>query len=263
MKDNNGLIIKIVVVITYLLMIILNGLANALPINGITTGEVSNMYFDLFAPSTITFSIWGLIYLLLAGYTLYQLGLFQADKGTGRESLFQKIGIYFSISSVANGLWILTWHYDVIWLSLLFMLVILACLYMIATIIHGEKLSFKEKGFIKVPFGIYFGWITVATIANIVTFLVSVGWTGIASQFWTVILLIIALVIGISWLRKFKNFAYGLVLIWAYTGILIKHVDPAEYGGQYPAIIAMAIIGIIITILSELYFVYPKLKKVA
>ena len=260
MAKNNSFI-KIAVVLTYLFMILLNGLANALPIGGVTTGEVSDKYFDLFAPASITFSIWGLIYLLLLGYTLYQLGLFQADKGAGRAPLFQQIGIYFSISSVANGLWILAWHYQVIWLSLLLMLVVLACLYMIATIIFREKLSFKEKGFIKVPFGIYFGWITVATIANIVTFLVSIGWTGVASQFWTVILLLIALAIGINWLRKFRNFAYGLVLIWAYAGVLIKHIDPAGFGSQYPAVITMTIIGIVLATLAEIYFVYPGLKR--
>jgi len=261
MDKNKSFIIKIVVVVTYLFMVLMNGLANALPIGGITTGEVSDMYFDLFAPATYTFIIWGLIYLLLLGYTLYQLGLFQADKGASRTELFQQIGIYFSISSVANGLWILAWHFDAIWLSLLLMLVVLACLYMIATIISGESLSFNEKGFIKVPFGVYFGWITVATIANVVTFLVSIGWTGIASQFWTVVLLIIALAIGINWLIKFRTFAYGLVLIWSFTGILSKHISPAEFGGQYPVVIAMAIIGIIIVVLTELYYVYPRFKK--
>ena len=259
-KSNNS-IIKIAVVVTYLFMVLLNGLANVLPIGGVTTGEVSDKYFDLFAPASITFSIWGLIYLLLLGYTLYQLGLFQTDKGASRGDLFQQIGIYFSVSSVANGLWILTWHYEVIWLSLLLILVMLACLYIIAAIISGEELSFKEKGFIKVPFGVYFGWITVATIANIVTLLVSVGWTGIASQFWTVILLIIALAIGINWLRRFRNFAYGLVLIWACAGVLFKHIDPAGFGGQYPAVITMAIIGIILVILAEIYFVYPGIKR--
>jgi len=123
MDKNKSFIIKIVVVVTYLFMVLMNGLANALPIGGITTGEVSDMYFDLFAPATYTFIIWGLIYLLLLGYTLYQLGLFQADKGASRTELFQQIGIYFSISSVANGLWILAWHFDAIWLSLLLMLV--------------------------------------------------------------------------------------------------------------------------------------------
>ena len=82
-------------VVTYLFMILLNGLANALPIGGVGTGEVSDKYFDLFAPASVTFSIWGLIYLLLLGYTLYQLGLFQTDKGAGRRICFNKSEFIF------------------------------------------------------------------------------------------------------------------------------------------------------------------------
>ncbi len=265
MDRNRGFIIKIVVAATYLIMVTVNALANAIPINGVTTGQVSDAYPDLFAPATITFSIWGLIYLLLAGYTLYQFGFFQADRGAAREELFQNIGIFFAISSLANALWILAWHNFVIWLSLLFMIVVLVCLIQIATRLSKEEFSFKEKAFIRLPFSIYFGWITVATIANVTTFLVSIGWGGfgLPDQFWMVVILLVGAAIGIARMRRDMDLAYGLVIIWAYAGILNKHISPAEFAGQYPVVIVTTIAAIIILVVAKVLLFYPGLKKAA
>jgi hypothetical protein len=263
---NRGFVIKVVVAATYLAMIIVNALANAIPINGVTTGGVSNSYPDLFAPASITFSIWGLIYILLAGYTFYQFGLFQADRGAAREELFQSVGILFAISSVANSLWIFAWHYDAIWLSLLFMIVILVCLIMIANRLREEEFSTQEKIFIRLPFSIYFGWITVATIANVTTFLVSIGWggrLGAGDQIWMVIILLVGAAIGIARMRYDMDIAYGLVALWAYAGILNKHISPNEFAGQYPAVIIFAIVSIILLVLAKVLFFYPGLRKVA
>jgi len=264
MNKNNGLVIKVVVAATYLTMVTVNALANAIPINGVTTGGVSDSFPDLFAPAPITFSIWGLIYILLAGYTLYQFGLFQADHGAAREELFKKIGILFAISSVANTLWIFAWHYNAIWLSLLFMIVILICLILIANRLSEENFSTKEKGFIRLPFSIYFGWITVATIANVTTFLVSLGWGGSlgpSDQIWMVIILLVGAAIGIARMRRDNDIAYGLVILWAYAGILNKHISPAGFVGQYSAVIIFAIISIIILVLAKVLLFYPGFKK--
>jgi hypothetical protein len=109
-------------------------LANILPINGMNTGRVSDFYFNLFAPSAITFAIWGLIYLFLAFYTFYQLGIINENDSVS-DLLLNKIGIVFSISSVANTMWILAWHYKIISLSLILMTIILISLIYIVTII--------------------------------------------------------------------------------------------------------------------------------
>lgn len=98
--------IKILTTVTFIIMIVVNALANIIPINGVTTGEVSDAYENLFTPTSITFAIWGLIYFLLACYTLYQLGLFQGGERRIKTELLEKIGIYFSISSIANSIWI-------------------------------------------------------------------------------------------------------------------------------------------------------------
>ncbi len=256
---------KIAVAATYLIMVFVNGLANALPINGVTTGQVSDSYPDLFAPAGLTFSIWGLIYILLAAYTLYQFGLFQSDKGAGRVELFQSIGLLFIISSIANTIWIFAWHYDAIGFSLLMMIVILVCLILIATRLREEQFSLKEKILIRLPFSVYFGWITVATIANVTTYLVSVGWGGfgISEQFWTVLILLVGVAIGIARMFRDRDIAYGLVIVWAYAGIWIKHASPAEFAGHYPAVISAAAISILLLLVAQGYLIYTGGRKEA
>ncbi len=115
-KDNLSL--KLTVAISYIIMILVNALANIIPINGVTSGEVSDFYGNLFAPAGVTFSIWGVIYFLLLLYTIYQFGFLQKGVDPYKEELLKKIGIYFSISSILNAIWIFTWHYRIIELSL-------------------------------------------------------------------------------------------------------------------------------------------------
>lgn len=230
-----NVIIKIFTIITYIAMVIVNFLANSLPLNDRTTGEISNAYPNLFAPAGLTFSIWGLIYLLLAGYLFYQF----TKWGKKQEVLITKINIFFIVTSVANILWVFSWHYDYIGLSVLIMAMLLYSLIKIAAILRNEQLTLYDKLFVYAPFSIYFGWITVAIIANITVLLVSIGWNGfgIADYVWTSMILLIGTFIGILRMIKDKNVVYGLVLIWAYLGILLKHVSVSGFGGEYTSVI--------------------------
>lgn len=232
-------LIKILAGVAYVAMVTVNFLANGLPINNRSTGAISDAYPNLFAPAGITFSIWGLIYLLLAGYVIYQF----VKSSQGKENLFSKINPIFIISSLANISWIFAWHYDYIGLSVIIMAVILLSLIKIANILRAEKFTSLEKLFIKVPFSVYFGWITVAAIANITVFLVSLGWNGfgIADFVWTSIILVVGALIGIWRTNHDKNIAYALVLVWAYLGILLKHFSATGFNGQYPIVIATVI----------------------
>lgn len=238
--------VKYAVVLTYLGMILVNALANILPINGITTGEVSDAYPNLFAPAGITFAIWGVIYLLLAGYTLYQMGVFGKEQGRSKQTLLDSVGILFSISSVANMVWILSWHYRLIPASMLLMAVILVCLILINYKIRPESLTTLEKGLIRLPFSVYFGWISVATIANLTTLLVDMGWKGfgLSESTWTIIILLVGIAIGILTTLKNQDIAYGLVFVWAYSGILIKHISPELFNFKYPWVVYTAMIAI-------------------
>lgn len=245
--NNVNTSIKVLTTVSFLIMVLVNALADTIPINGQGTGQVSEYYKNLFAPAGLTFAIWGLIYLLLAGYTLYQLGLFNVNTRGFKGELLEKIGLYFSVSSIANATWIFSWHYHLIGLSMLLMLIILVCLIFIVREMNEVEFSLREKIFIRLPFSVYFGWITVATIANATTLLVSLGWDGfgISEPTWAVIMIAVGLVIGITTMLRNRDIAYGLVIIWAYVGIFIKHTSASGFAGQYPVVITTVIVGII------------------
>ncbi len=235
---------KIIAGVAYVAMVVVNFLANSLPINNRSTGEISDAYPNLFAPAGPAFSIWGLIYLLLAGYVLYQF----VKKDQKTEDLLQKINPLFIATSFANISWIFAWHYDYIGLSVLIMAILLILLIKIADVIRKTEFTTKEKLFISTPFSVYFGWITVASIANITVFLVSIGWNGfgIPDFVWMSIVLLVGALIGILRLRKDKNIAYGLVLVWAYAWILFKHLSATGFNGQYPSVIGTLVICLVL-----------------
>ena len=232
--------------VIYIFMIVVNFLANILPINNRGTGEISDAYLNLFAPAGPAFSIWGLIYIMLGLYVVYQF----MEKDQKKEDLLKKINLLFIITSFANISWIFAWHYDYIGLSVIIMAVLLFLLIKIADIIQLEQLTTKEKIFVSIPFSIYFGWITVASIANITVFLISIGWNGFGIEefVWTSIILLVGALIGILRMQKDKNIAYGLVIIWAYSWILFKHLSFSGFDGQYPSVIVTAIICLVMVI---------------
>ncbi len=241
---------KIIALVTYAAMIAVNILSVVLPINGITPGQVSDSYPNLFAPAGFTFSIWGLIYLLLTLYIIYMLAAENAP-----TALICKVNILFSLSSAANVFWVFSWHYRIIPLSMLFMAILLVCLILIMQMVTAETKLLGEKIFIKLPFAVYTGWITVAAIANVTVLLVSLGWNrfGISEQAWTVIILATGTVIGILAGIRFQSIAYLLVLIWAYLGILLKHISISGFSSQYLWVVITAIICILLFALTIVY----------
>lgn len=262
MDDNSvSTFTKVHTTVSFLIMIVVNILANVIPFNGVTTGEVSDSYPNLFTPAGLTFSIWGVIYLLLAAYTIYQFDFFKSR--VLNKNIIEKIGIYFTITSIANSIWIFLWHYRAISLSVIMIVLMLIFLIIINMKLKKEELIFREKLFIKLPFSIYFGWITIATIANITTYLVSIGWNrfGISDWIWTIMVLIIGLLIGGLTMIKNQDFWYGLVIVWAYIGILIRHTSPSGFSGQYPLIIIVLIISIIVLFITGVYILVADKEK--
>jgi hypothetical protein len=243
-------------------MVVVNTLANTLPINGKGTGEISDSYPNLFAPAGITFAIWGLIYILLLVYSIYQLINYSKVSDTKRQ-LFNEVGLLFSISSVANALWIFAWHYNVIGLSVILMLVILICLIRINLILKDAELTKMENLTIKLPFTVYFGWITIATIANITTYLVSVNWNrlSLSEVFWTDFMLLVGAILGAICVLYFNSLAYGFVIIWAYIGIIIKHLSPDKFDGKYPSVIVTAFVGILLIIAAQILLILARIKE--
>ncbi|OLS02313.1 hypothetical protein [Tissierella creatinophila] len=260
-KTNYSL--KIWTLITYLIMVATNALANILPINGVTSGEVSDSYPNLFAPAGITFSIWGVIYLLLFLYSIYGFGIFQRESDPYKEELFKKIGIYFSISSILNTMWIFAWHYRFIEVSLAIIISILLLLIIINNITKRAELSLKDYFFIRFPFSIYMGWLTVATIANVTTLLVKLGFDGfgLSESFWTIGVIVVGLIIASLTILKNNDVAYGLPIIWAYIGIYIKHISRDGWNAEYSTIIFTTVASIVILVMVEVYTLFNLRKK--
>lgn len=237
----------------FIITITFNTLANALPINGMTTGELSAAYPNLFVPAGITFSIWGLIYLWLLVFVVYQNVKAFSKKSTEADLGFMKqLNYGFFLSCLANGTWIIAWHYQYVLLSLGIMLLLLgSLLYIYQSLQIGiRKVSRAEKLMVHAPFSIYLGWITVATIANATAFLVHINWDGfgILPEIWTTIMLAIGAIIGLNVVGKRKDPAYGLVIVWAYIGIVVKRITLGmEWNHMIvlTALIGMTLVGIL------------------
>ncbi|HUV16548.1 MAG TPA: hypothetical protein VMW28_08320 [Pelolinea sp.] len=215
---------QIITILVTLLTIILNVLANALPFNGQGTGEISDRFSILFVPAGYVFSIWGLIYIGMILFTAYQ-----ALNSQRENSLIDKIAPAYWIANMANNVWLFLWHWEFFPLTLIAMLTILVSL--ISLYRQFDKtdspLTPSEVWLVKIPFSIYLGWISVATIANISQVLFFTGWNGfgLSPEIWTVIMLAVGAGLGILMLLRERDFAYSAVLIWAFIGIAAKQAD--------------------------------------
>ena len=239
----NDLVLKVSVAVGYVIMVWVNYLANALPIAGVTTAEASDALANLFTPAGVTFSIWGLIYALLLVYTIHQFGFWQKEVNSERETFFATVNRYFLVTSLANIAWIFAWHYGIVWLSLVIMFVLLTFLIKIADVVNKRELATVDVLCVRAPFSIYFGWITVATIANVTVFLVSIGWDrfGLSESMWTMIIILVGAGIGAVRMWKDANIFYGAVFVWAYAGIWFKHMSASGFNGAYPGVIVAVV----------------------
>jgi hypothetical protein len=203
---------KTINILAFVVKVVMNYLANALPINGKTTGELSAQYPNLFVPAGITFSIWGIIYLLLMVVLVLQ---FRSQS----QSAVAAIGWAFAISSLLNATWIVAWHYEKLFVSLI---IILGMLLALAYI--NWQLRAMPFGLFKAAFGIYFGWVCIATIANVTALLVDSHWGGwgISSQGWAIAMIATGLIITALALYRVQNPYLGLAVVWAFAGIVIR-----------------------------------------
>lgn len=253
MEHKSKLFLQIANLGFVIITIIVNSLANIIPINGNYTGELADLYPNLFVPTGLTFSIWGVIYVLLIMFGIYQIrDIFKKEKIN--MPYVEKIGLFFILASLGNISWIYLWHYEKVGLSLIAILVLFFSLLMIYQRLEiGLKKTEKmDKIFVYLPFSVYFGWITVATIANITAFLVDINWDGfgISQVAWTILILVTVVLITIIVLIKRKDIAYSLVIIWALFGIYLKRVEPDTIFGVQKEIAYASILGIIAILLA-------------
>ena len=223
---------RIAALASFVFVLVMNSVATALPLNGLSVGGVSDRYTTLFATIDFTFGIWGLIYLGLTIYSFTQL--FQDNE------VITKITPWFIAANIFNGTWIIAWRLELLWLSSLILIGLLICLYKINKVTTAKKTTFEQTVSVRLPFEIYFGWVSVATIANISSFLVQQGFQDgylLSAESWTIVILVVATLIGTATALVNSSPAYSLVLVWAFFGIYSRHTSTFEWNFQYPNII--------------------------
>jgi len=212
---------QLINLLTLLVTLIVNGLANALPINGITTGAISDSFPVFFTPAGYVFSIWGVIYIGLIGF-----GIYQALPGQRDNPRLLRLGPWFAISNLLNTAWIFLWQYGYFTLTLFVMLGLLASLLVVYQRLAVSKKpeSLRETWLVNVPFSIYLGWISVATIANFSISLYNLGFRGgpLSQEVWTIAVILVATILGLIMTWQQRQIAYPLVLVWAFIGIMVK-----------------------------------------
>ncbi len=215
-----------IVVIATLATIVVNGLASSLPLNGLTTGEISDQFAVYFVPAGYVFSIWGVIYLGLLAYTVYQ-----ALPAQREQTKLRRIGYLYAGAGLANTAWLFLWHYQLFALTVPVMLVLLGLLIAIylRLEIGRQTVTAGRRWLVNVPFSIYLGWITVATIANVATLLEYWEWNGwgIYPEYWAAIMLVAGAAIAGAVSLTRGDIAYVAVIVWAFAGIAVKHADTA------------------------------------
>lgn len=200
--------LQVIMYLAFFAMVAVNALANILPFNGMNTGEISNLYNVLFTPAGYVFSIWGVIYVAVF---IWLIGL-----SLNKEPIRKISASLFILSCLLNGSWIFLWHYQFVGTSVVVIVALLVTLLMLYLYERGQK------GFV-LPFSIYLGWVTVATLANISYYLVAEQQVSLTSQMVTASLfLLLGLAIGALMLRIYQDRMFNLVFIWAYIGIFFR-----------------------------------------
>jgi hypothetical protein len=223
----------------------MNGLANALPLNGQTTGQISDRFQVYFVPAGYVFSIWGVIYLGLILYAIYQALPAQRENPRLRAT-----GYLFALSCLANIVWLFLWHYEQFLLTLVAMgalLLLLIAIYLRLGV-GRAPVSAGERWLVQLPFSIYLGWVSVATIANVTSVLDYLSWRGwgLSPEIWTAIMLPVGagLAFGMAFSRG--DLAYGLVIIWAYAGIAVKHSSTPFVATAAWIAVGLAVLAVVI-----------------
>ena len=231
-----------------------NYLANAKPINGVTSKEVSDMFTNKLVPAGFTFAIWGIIYFLLAAYMIYYLVML-VNKKKDILYQFEQLGYVFIVSSIINACWMFSFHHLQLALSVVLMITLLSCLTFIFLKTQNKiQLSLWPK----MAFETYFAWINVAMVANLCAFLVSIKWTrfGLTEMTWAWIIFIVLLCIATYITLRFKTILYPLVISWATYGIHSNLIDGGVNDGFTNFTLAASILFVLFAAFNSIKDVF-------
>ncbi len=212
---------RLVTIVAFAITVSINAAAVLLPLNGSSTAEISARFPALVIPANYVFSIWSVIYLALLGFTV-----FQATPGRRRDARLRRIGYLPALTGLLNAAWVVVWHYELFALTVPVMAALLVSLVLIyrRLDIGRRPVAFIERILIDLPWSLYLGWITVATIANVTQTLVWLGFRGgpIAEEAWAVAVLALGVIIAGRIVIRHHDLAYAAVIIWAYAGIAVN-----------------------------------------
>ncbi|WP_158975357.1 tryptophan-rich sensory protein [Cellulophaga sp. L1A9] len=235
-----------------LFVIIINYVSQALKFNNTTIGEISKQYENLFTPAGYAFAIWGIIFISLVGYAIFQIR--RAFFSTKSTDFILQTGYWFAIANLLNGLWVLAFVYGYTALSVFIMFGILGSLIKIILDTNMERWDapIEVIAFVWWPICLYSGWITVATIANVTAYLAKIGWKGgfLSETTWTIIMIGIATIINllITYKRNMREFA--LVAVWAFIAIYVRQI------ASHPIIAYTAAVASVILCTSTFYHAF-------
>ena len=250
--EKNDTLRQILTVAALAMTMIVNSFGGSGQINNISVGNASDQFLTFITPPGYVFAIWGVIYVGLISYALYQ-GM-PAQK---HNSTLRKIALPVILNCVFNTVWIFVWVYGFYNVSLVMMLGVLATLVMIYMTlgIGRNPTSTAMLWRVHIPFSIYLGWITVATVVNTTVVLMNAGWNGepLPAPLWGAIMLVVASVVGALMAVRHGDIAYVLVFVWAFAGIIVKYTDT-------PIVMVTAIV-MILALIGALVTGLPIRKK--
>lgn len=229
-------------IVAFAATLVVNAMAQTTTLNGITTADVANRYPDiLYFPANSAFAIWGIIYSFLIAFLIYQALPAYRD-----STEVKKVGWLFIATCVFNALWLIAFQYFQFVLSMVFMLALLGTLILlyIRLDIGGKPVSRRDKWLVHIPFSIYMGWITAATITNATYVLTDLGWNGfgIGNEIWAVIMLAVTGVVGGFIVLTRRDIAYGLVIVWAVGWIAGRYWNTEFTTTAYAAAIVSGVV---------------------
>jgi len=216
--------------VAFLVQLCMTVLIQLKQVSDYTVGEVSEKYPSLFTPAGITFSIWGIIYLSLAVFCLYHIASAWAKPANHPANIAtERMGEWFILANLAAAFWLLSWVYEEIGLSVTLIFIQLLCLVAIHQRLgmYDTRAGAASRWLTQFPLSIYFGWITIATMANVSSYLNATPWDGwgLDPVDWTTILIGVAVFIAILVMAIRRNVLFGLVIAWGLYGIILKRME--------------------------------------
>ncbi|MVN86241.1 tryptophan-rich sensory protein [Deinococcus sp. HMF7620] len=237
---------QVTLLLATVLTLVMNYLSNALPLFGNSNKAVSDSLPNAFTPAGLTFAVWGPIFLGLLVFAVYQA--LPAQRAPRYDRLFWP----FLLANLLNSAWLLAFQSLNIVLSVPIMLALLGSLVWLYLAVHDLRPLGAEAWALQVPTSLYLAWISVATMANITAFLVSVGVTagalGLSAPLWSALLVVIAAVVGVFFLMRFHDYAFAAVLLWAFYGVYVARTEVGLVGAGVALAGALVVLGGLVSV---------------